>query len=135
MWRHDKIRHTGIIFDISTVVCVCSFTGTTTTHYDYEKKRFIAFNCRQNKLNEEIFVVSFEIRFTGYKPECNFWWVQISVDPHFLLEISRKLTILMFVRTNIINVYVFSTVTIKIHIFYAFLKEKNKFHFFLQILY
>jgi hypothetical protein len=54
------------------------FKSTNPSHADYGKtigdidKRFFAFNCQLKNLNVEILLSLFDIRFTGYKPECIF---------------------------------------------------------------
>ena len=79
------------------------FKGTTPIQDDYGKficdieKRFFAFNCQLKKLNREILLSWFDIRFTGYKPECNFLvGSNLGGPKFFFLKISRKVEFLCF---------------------------------------
>ena len=76
---------------------VVLFKGNHPTHDDDGQtindieKRFIAFNCQLKKLNRQILLSWFDIRFTGYKPEFNFLVGSNLDEPKFFfLKISRK---------------------------------------------
>jgi hypothetical protein len=93
------------------------------------EKRFLAFNCRLKKLNREILLSCFDIRFTGYKPECNFL-VGSNLDGTkiYYLKISRKVKfyVCSFLYHDCLHIYCLN------YIFDEFLVVKNEFRFFLK---
>jgi hypothetical protein len=64
-------------------------------HRWYRETFFFAFNCQLKMLNSEILLSWFDIRFTEYKPECNFLeGSNLDRPKYFFPKISRKVKFL-----------------------------------------
>jgi hypothetical protein len=109
------------------------FRSTHPSHDDYGKtigdieKRFFAFTCQLKKLNGEILLSWFDIRFTGYKPEFNFLVGSNLGGPKISFpKISRKVKcfVCLFLYHDCRHIYCLN------YIFDEFLEEKTSFDFF-----